>query len=71
MAGGTPMERKLPFALTNANVMTGDADGTVLSATTVVVDAAGTIEQVAPSAEVPVPIGYRRIDVAGEYVLPG
>jgi imidazolonepropionase-like amidohydrolase len=71
MAGGTPTERKHPFALTNANVITGDADGTVLSATTVVVGAAGTIEQVAPSAEVPVPIGYRRIDVAGEYVLPG
>jgi imidazolonepropionase-like amidohydrolase len=38
---------------------------------TVLVDAAGTIEQVAPAAEVSVPAGYRRIDVAGEYVRPG
>jgi imidazolonepropionase-like amidohydrolase len=63
--------RKSPFALTNANVVTGDADGTVLPETSVLVDATGTIEQVAPSAEAPVPAGYRRIDVAGEYLLPG
>ncbi|MBV9205124.1 MAG: amidohydrolase family protein [Actinobacteria bacterium] len=71
MAGGTLPESKSSFALTNASVVTGDPDGTVLPGTTVLVDAAGTIEQVGPSAEVSVPAGYRRIDVAGQYVLPG
>lgn len=66
-----PRERTSPFALTNASVVTGDLDATVRPGMTVLVDAAGTIEQVAPAAEVPVPGGYRRIDVAGEYVLPG
>lgn len=71
MARGTIPERRNPFALMNASVVTGDPDGTVLSGTTVLGDAAGAIEQVAPSAEVSVPAGYRRLDVAGEYVLPG
>lgn len=71
MGGGAAGERKGPFALTNTSVVTGDADGTVLSGMTVIVDAAGVIERVAPSAEAPVPAGYRRIDAAGEYVLPG
>jgi imidazolonepropionase-like amidohydrolase len=65
---GAPTE---PFALANARVLTGDADGTVLAETTVLVDAAGGIERVGPSAEVPVPPGYRHIDVDGGYVLPG
>lgn len=71
MGEGTAGERKRPFALTNASVVTGDPDGTVLPGMTVTVDAAGVIERVAPSAEVPVPDGYLRIDAAGEYVLPG
>ena len=71
MAGSAAAERNSPFALTNANVVTGDPDGTVLSGTTVLVDAAGTIEQVAPSTEVSVPAGFRSIDVTGQYVLPG
>lgn len=71
MAGRAVPVQRSPFALTNAGVVTGDPDGTVLSEMTVLVDAAGTIEQVAPSAEVSVPAGYRRIDVVGEYVIPG
>lgn len=71
MTRAVPGESKGPFAVTNATAVTGDADGAVLPATTVVVDAAGVIEQVGPSAEVPVPAGYRRIDAAGEYVMPG
>jgi len=71
MVGKTAPERTSPFALVNASVVTGAPDGTVLSGTTVLVDAAGTIEQVAPVSEASVPVGYRRIDVAGKYVLPG
>lgn len=71
VAGRTVREWKSPFALANASVVTGDPDGTVLPGTTVLVDAAGTIERVAPSSEAPVPAGYRSIDVAGEYVMPG
>lgn len=60
-----------PFALTNATIVTGDTEGTVLSEHTVLVDANGRIEQVGPSVEVSVPEGRRTIDVTGRHVVPG
>jgi len=71
MGRGMLAERRVPFALTNGTIITGDPDGTVLPGMTLLVCAAGIIERVAPSAEVPVPAGYRRTDLAGEYLLPG
>lgn len=71
MGRGRPGGQKYPFALANGTIVTGDPDGTVLPGMTVLVDGTGTIERVGPSAEVNVPGGYRRIDVADEYVLPG
>lgn len=60
-----------PFALTDVTVVSGDAVGTVLTDHTVLVDAAGRIERVAPSADCQVPSGYRRLDQAGRFVVPG
>lgn len=60
-----------PFALTNITVVTGDAAGTLLADHTVLVDATGRIERVAPSAECQPPPGYRRFDQAGRFVVPG
>ena len=60
-----------PFALSEATIVTGDADGTVLPGRTVVVGADGTIEGVGPSADTPVPAGYRRVDLTGRFVTPG
>jgi imidazolonepropionase-like amidohydrolase len=59
------------FALINANVVTGDPDGTVLPQTTVVVDAAGMITEVGPASDVPVPDSCRRVDLTGQFVAPG
>ncbi|WP_345603904.1 amidohydrolase family protein [Pseudonocardia adelaidensis] len=60
-----------PFALTNATIVTGDADGTVLPERTIVVAGGGEIEQVGPAAETPVPAGYRAVDTTGRFVVPG
>jgi imidazolonepropionase-like amidohydrolase len=60
-----------PFALTNATIVTGDVDGSVLRGRTIVVGANGEIEQVGPAAETPVPRGHRPIDVTGRFVVPG
>lgn len=60
-----------PFGLTDVTVVSGDAVGTVLTDHTVLVDAAGRIERVAPSADCQVPSGYRRLDQAGRFVVPG
>jgi len=60
-----------PLSLADVTVVTGDRDGTILPARTVLVGSSGTIERVGPAAEVPVPTGYRRIDSAGRFLLPG
>lgn len=59
------------FAITNATVVTGDVDGTVLPDHTILVGRTGAIERVAPSAECAVPSGYRTIDHTGRFVVPG
>ncbi|MFF3215475.1 amidohydrolase family protein [Streptomyces sp. NPDC002886] len=59
------------FALTGATVVTGDTEGTVLPGRTIVVGAKGDIEQVGPTATTPVPGGYRAVDTAGRFVVPG
>lgn len=60
-----------PLALTDVTVVTGDRDGTVLPAHTVLIGPAGTIERVGPAEQVQVPPGHRRIDSAGRFVMPG
>ncbi len=60
-----------PFALTNATLVTGDTEGTVLAEMTVVVDRNGGIQHAGPSTTTQVPAGYRRVDVAGKFVAPG
>ncbi|TCK25536.1 amidohydrolase family protein [Pseudonocardia endophytica] len=59
------------FALTGATIVTGDADGSTLPDSTVVVGRDGVIEAVGPTADTEVPAGYRRIDTAGRFVTPG
>lgn len=60
-----------PFAITNTTVVTGDVSGRLLPNHTLLVDAAGSIERLAPSAECVVPSGYRTIDQTGHFVVPG
>jgi len=60
-----------PLALADVTLVTGDRDGTILPARTVLVGSSGTIERVGPAEEVQVPTGYRRIDSAGRFLLPG
>ncbi|WGL52987.1 amidohydrolase family protein [Nocardioides sp. BP30] len=60
-----------PFALTDVTLVTGDRDGTVRPATTIVVDGEGRIAQVGAAAEVAVPAGHRIIDGSGRFVVPG
>ena len=59
------------FALTGTSIVTGDAEGTVLSEHTILVDGAGKIEKVAPTADCSVPDGYRIIDASSRFVTPG
>lgn len=61
----------VPFALTHATLVHGDASGTTAAQQTVVVDGSGIITQVGASVDVAVPSGYRIIDVSGKYVVPG
>ena len=60
------------IAITHADVVTGDRDGTVLRDQTVIVDKDGTIGRVGPSDrwEMP-PGGGRVIDATGKYLMPG
>lgn len=60
-----------PLALTNVSLVIGDADGTVLSAQTILIDRDGRISSVGPSAEVTPPPGCRVIDLTGRFALPG
>lgn len=60
-----------PLAIVHATVITGDAGGTVLPDTTIVVSQAGTIEAVGTSTDTAVPAGYRIVDATGKYVAPG
>ncbi|RSX53849.1 imidazolonepropionase [Bifidobacterium goeldii] len=60
-----------PFALTHVRIVTGDESGTVLNNMTILVDASGRIEQVAPSVEASVPDEYHRLDGTGKTVMPG
>jgi imidazolonepropionase-like amidohydrolase len=60
-----------PFALSGVTIVAGDPVGTVLPGRTVVVGANGKIEQVGPSADVVVPVGYRILDLTGRFVVPG
>lgn len=60
-----------PLALTDVTVITGDSGGTTLPGTTVLVGRAGRIEKVGPAGQVQVPAGYRAIDSAGRYLMPG
>lgn len=59
------------FALTDATIVTGDADGTVRPSMSIVVDGDGVIERVGATAETPVPAGYRTIEATGRFVVPG
>jgi imidazolonepropionase-like amidohydrolase len=60
-----------PFALSDVTIVTGDPDGTVLPGRTVVVGANGKIEQVGLSSDTVAPTGYRILDLAGRFVVPG
>ncbi|KAB8287578.1 imidazolonepropionase [Bifidobacterium ramosum] len=60
-----------PFAITHATVVIGDANGTTLHDTTVIVGGDGRIERIAPSIATPIPDGYRMLDATGKTVTPG
>jgi len=60
-----------PFALTDATIVTGDRAGTVVPGQTIVVGHSGDITAVGPADQVAVPAGYRRIEAAGRFVVPG
>ncbi|MET9327505.1 amidohydrolase family protein [Tsukamurella sp. NPDC003166] len=60
-----------PLAFTNATLITGDRDGTILHDRTVVVGADGRIVTVGPAAETSVPDGARVVDARGRFVMPG
>ncbi len=60
-----------PFALSDVTIVTGDPDGTVLPGRTVVVGADGKIEQVGLSSDTVAPTGYRTLNLAGRFVVPG
>lgn len=59
------------FAITDVDIVTGDAAGTIERDQTIVVGATGTITAVGPAAETDVPRGYQRIDGAGRFAVPG
>ncbi|MBT1175251.1 amidohydrolase family protein [Bifidobacterium sp. LC6] len=60
-----------PFALAHVRVVSGDASGTVRNNMTILVNAAGRIEQVAPSIETSIPEEYHYLDGTGKTVMPG
>ncbi|WP_147918769.1 metal-dependent hydrolase family protein [Ruania zhangjianzhongii] len=61
----------MPLALIDVTVITGDQEGTTRPGTTVLVGPGGTIDRVGRTEEVEVPTGYRRIDSAGRFLMPG
>jgi imidazolonepropionase-like amidohydrolase len=60
-----------PFAVVDVTIVTGDAAGTVVPHSTVVVGTGGTIEAVGPAADTLVPDGHRRIAAGGRFLVPG
>lgn len=60
-----------PLALTDLTLVTGDKEGTARPGTTVLVGSDGIIEKIGPTDAVAVPTGYRRIDSAGRFLMPG
>ncbi|KAB7788394.1 metal-dependent hydrolase family protein [Bifidobacterium cebidarum] len=60
-----------PFALAHVRVVPGDESGTVHNNMTILVNAAGRIEQVAPSIETSIPEEYHYLDGTGKTVMPG
>ena len=61
----------VPFALTHATIVTGDADGTVLPDQTVTVAADGTIASVEPSTPGRSATPQRQYDLTGKFLTPG
>lgn len=60
-----------PLAVVDVTIVTGDAAGTLVPHSTVLVGAGGTIEAVGPAADTAVPGGHRRIDAGGRFLVPG
>ncbi len=60
-----------PLAFTHATIVTGDAAGTLLPNQAVLVGENGRIGAVGNTDEVPIPSGYRRIDLTGRFLVPG
>lgn len=67
----TTTQPRESFALIHASVIIGDAAGTILPDTTIVVSSDGRIEQISPSKQTTVPEGYRVLDATGKTVMPG
>lgn len=67
----TTLPPREPFALAHATVITGDAAGTTLEDTTVIVGGDGRIAAVAPSLATPIPDGCHMLDATGKVVMPG
>jgi imidazolonepropionase-like amidohydrolase len=59
------------YAFINATIITGHRDSTPISNGVLLVDGDGFINSVGTSAEVPVPNGYKIIDLNGQYIMPG
>jgi imidazolonepropionase-like amidohydrolase len=66
------------LALLNCRVVDGRRDSSVVEDGVILVknevgdgEVAGRIEAVGPAGAVPVPEGYKRVDLGGRYVLPG
>lgn len=67
----TTIQPRESFAITHASVIIGDAAGTTLPDTTIVVSSDGRIEQISPSKQTTIPEGYRVLDATGKTVMPG
>ncbi|OZG62887.1 imidazolonepropionase [Bifidobacterium hapali] len=67
----TTIQPRESFALTHASVIIGDAAGTTLPDTTIVVSSDGRIEQISPSTQTTIPESYRVLDATGKTVMPG
>lgn len=67
----TTTQPRESFALTHASVIIGDAAGTTLPDTTIVVSSDGRIEQISPSTQTTIPESYRVLDATGKTVMPG
>lgn len=67
----TTTQPRESFALIHASVIIGDAAGTTLPDTTIVVSSDGRIEQISPSTQTTIPESYRVLDATGKTVMPG